>query len=335
MIGYYVHHVGSGHLHRALVVARGFGEPVTGLSSLPQPAGWPGPWVRLERDDAGDRDDAGQQHTAHDRLHWVPRGDAGLRSRMAEIAAWISHVVPRALVVDVSVEVAVLARLHGVPVVTVVGPGERGDRAHGLGFDLSDALVGCWPPEATGMVRAAPPSALERLTMVGAVSRFPVTAPAPRRPGPPRVLLLAGAGGHDLSARDVERARAQTPEWEWTVLDRELGTWVADPQPLLVDADVVVTHAGQNAVAEVAASRTPAVVVPQVRPHREQQVTGETLARGGWPVAVLDAWPNDGWHDLLERTRRLDGAGWARWCDGRAPDRIVEVVRSVALPEAS
>jgi len=43
VIGYYVHHLGHGHLHRALSVARTLGEPVTGFSSLPPPADWPGP----------------------------------------------------------------------------------------------------------------------------------------------------------------------------------------------------------------------------------------------------------------------------------------------------
>lgn len=333
MIGYYVHHIGSGHLHRALVIARALGGPVTGFSSLPEPAGWPGPWIRLDRDDTADTDDPG--HSAHGRLHWVPRGHAGLRSRMGEIAAWIRHVVPTVFVVDVSVEVALLARLHGVPVVTVVGPGERGDDAHRLGFDVSDALVGCWPPEASGMLRDASPRCLERLDLVGAVSRFPVAEPAPRRSGPPRALLLAGAGGHTLSGQDLELARKETPDWEWTVLDRELGVWVANPHPFLIDADVVITHAGQNAIAEVAASRTPAVVVPQPRPHCEQQVMADALWRGGWPASVVSEWPSTGWDDRLERTRQLDGAGWARWCDGHAAGRIVEVVGSVALPDAT
>ena len=55
MIGYYVHHVGAGHLNRARAVALRAEVTVTGLSSLPMPADWPGPWVQLERDDAVQR----------------------------------------------------------------------------------------------------------------------------------------------------------------------------------------------------------------------------------------------------------------------------------------
>jgi hypothetical protein len=331
VIGYYVHHVGSGHLHRATAVAQALGEAVTGFSSLPAPGGWPGPWIQLDRDDDAE-DQVG--HTARDRLHWVPVGHGGLRSRMAQIAAWLGDVAPSVFVVDVSVEVAVLVRLHGVPVVTVVGPGQRGDAAHRLCFDVADALVGCWPPTAAGMLHGLPPEVLGRLHPVGALSRFPVTEPGPRTPGPSRVLLLAGAGGHVLTAEDLVLARKDSPDWEWTVLDRELGTWVDDPRDALCEADVVVTHGGENALAEVAAARTPAVVVPQPRPHREQETTCEVLAHGGWPAVVVDAWPREGWSERLVRARALDGDGWSGWCDGGAAGRIADVVRRTALQEA-
>jgi hypothetical protein len=328
VIGYYVHHVGHGHLHRATAAARAMGEPVTGFSSMPAPADWPGPWIELDRDDGeGDHID----RTARDRLHWVPLGHRGLRSRMAEIASWLRHVAPSVFVVDVSVEVAVLVRLHGIPVVTVVGPGERGDAAHRLGYDVADALVGCWPPEATGMLRGVPPDVLDRVHPVGALTRFPVAEPRPRHPGPRRVTVLAGSGGPELTHEDLELARKETPGWQWTVLDRELGTWTEDPYPALLDCDVVVTHAGQNALAEVAASRTPAVVVPQPRPHHEQEVTAEVLWHGGWPAVVADAWPRRGWAERLHQAELLDGADWASWCDGRAGERFADVVRATAL----
>ena len=128
-----------------------------------------------------------------------------------------------------------------------------------------------------------------------------------------------------------ELARKETPEWDWTVLDPDLGSWVDMPYDVLLDADVVVTHAGPSALAEVAASRTPAVVVPRPGPHRGQEVTAEALWRGGWPAVVIDAWPRQGWAERLEHADRLDGDNWASWCDGHAAERIATVVRSVAL----
>jgi hypothetical protein len=333
MIGYYVHHVGHGHQHRAEGVRTALDEPTTVFSSLPAPPGWPGTWIQLDRDDDEPDHHDHPDHTAHDRLHWAPLRHRGLRQRMAEIACWIRDVSPSVFVVDVSVEVALLVRLHGVPVVSVAVPGHRGDAAHRLGFDVADAVVGCWPPEATGMLRGVSPGLADRVVEIGALSRFPVAQPGPRRPGPPRVVVFSGTGGHALEREDLEAARRETPEWEWTVLDRELGTWVDDPYPLLLDADVVVTSAGENAVAEVAASRTPAIVVPQPRPHDEQVVTAEALWYGGWPAHVLDAWPREGWDKRLAHAEQLDGRAWESWCDGKAAERLADVVRSVALPE--
>ncbi|MET1133179.1 MAG: glycosyltransferase [Aeromicrobium sp.] len=328
MIGYYVHHQGSGHLHRATALAAVLDVPVTGLSSLPRPTGWAGEWIELERDDQW-ADEPGD--TADDHLHWAPLGEPGLRARMAAISAWIAHARPAALVSDVSVEVALLARLHGVPVVSVVLPGDRGDRAHRLGHAASSALVAFWPEEAEGMVRGV----ADRLHRIGAVSRFPVRdVPVGRHVPGRRVVVLGGRGGGGLTDAHLEPARAQTPGWEWEVLGGD-GPWLADPFPSICDADVVVTHAGQNAIAEVAAARRPAIVIPADRPHDEQRTTARALAAGAWPVLVEPEFPTTGWAERLERAAGLDGARWARWCDGRAPERFATLVDEIVGAEVA
>ena len=116
------------------------------------------------------------------------------------------------------------------------------------------------------------------------------------------------------------------------MLSRTLGTWHADPAAVLAEADVVVLHPGQNALAEVAAMRVPAVVVPASRPFDEQHVTAAALA-DGWPAVVLDEVPTTGWRDLLHKALHLDGGRWADWCDGDAPGRIAAVVAGVVSSE--
>ncbi|QGA07533.1 hypothetical protein GFH29_09135 [Nocardioides sp. dk884] len=115
------------------------------------------------------------------------------------------------------------------------------------------------------------------------------------------------------------------PGWEWQVCGPP-GPWVADPHALVCDADVVITHAGQNAVAEVAAARRPAVLVPQDRPHEEQRVSAAAIGAGGWPVLVEETFPSDGWAARLERAAALDGRRWASWCDGAAAQRFAAVL---------
>ena len=330
MIGYYVHHQGHGHLHRAQAVAGALASPVTGLSSLPRPRSWSGDWVQLPRDDSaphgyGDARDV----TANGRLHWVPMADAGLRGRMAVVAAWIDRAAPRALVVDQSVEVCVLGRLHGLPVVGLTAPGRRTDAAHRLGFDVCTDLVGAWPEGWTARLLPGLDRAVtDRVHAVGAVSRFPVGGRRSSDRRRPRLVLLAGTGGDGFTHASVAEAQAQTPGWEWTVLSRTLGTWHDDPAAVLARADVAVIHPGQNSVAEVAAARLPAVVVPAARPFDEQHVTAEAL-RHGWPAVVSDD-ATGPWADLLHDALALDGRDWAGWCDGLAAHRIAGVIEGAA-----
>ncbi|WP_411104701.1 glycosyltransferase [Streptomyces sp. cmx-4-9] len=313
MIGYYVHHQGLGHLHRALCIAAEAQEEVTVLSSLPRPRTWPGPWVALPPDTAGSPVDP----TARGRLHWVPVHHPGHRERMAVIADWIRRARPALFVSDVSVEAAALARLMGVPVVVAAMRGDRRDEAHRLAYDLADALLAPWParlPEP-----GWPAHWYAKTLCTGSISRYdgrPRPASAPRGPGTRRnVVVMLGAGGAELTARQMREAAEAAPDWSWTVLGGPGAAWVEDPWPVLCGADLVVTHAGQNAVAECAAARVPTLVIPQDRPHGEQQATARALEAAGL-ATVRTAWPApQAWPALLaEAAARPDR--WALWSPG-------------------
>ncbi|TFV91068.1 glycosyltransferase [Blastococcus sp. CT_GayMR16] len=324
MIGYYVHHVGRGHLRNAMCIASALDHEVTGLSSVPRPAEWTGPWIDLERDDQGH---PVRDPSAHGRLHWAPAHDVGLAARMARIAEWINTARPAALVVDVSVEVAVFGRLMGVPVIMTALPGDRSDAAHQLGYSVADAILAAWPSDLGAMDRDLHRWA-DRTHHVGGLSRFAgrsTTAPPRARR---RVLVLQGSGGTSIRQADIGAAAAATPEWDWHRLGP--GAWSEDPWPELCAADVVVTHAGLGALADVAAAGRPAVVIPEDRPHDEQRATARALADAG-PVVTSGHWPEDHqWPDLLARALVVGGSGWQRWRTDGAAERAARVIGAVA-----
>lgn len=337
MIAYYVHHHGSGHVRRAATIAAHASSPVLGLSSLPAPDGWAGPWIRLPLDDGGGVDHEARDVTAGATLHWAPTQHDGLRRRMNLISgALVDHAVDL-LVADVSVEVALLARLHGVPVVVMAQPGERTDRPHRAAFDLATRLLAPWPATSES---DWPPHWLSKTVHLGALSRFDGRVPAPARPGR-RVLALWGAGGVDVGTDDLQAAAAHTPDWTWEVVglsppDRtgppnlHWRGWLDDVWPALCDATVVVTHAGQNALAEVAAARRPAVVLPQDRPHDEQHASARTLRRAGIGI-VRPRWPAaPEWPGVLEDAVSLGGDGWSRWSSGQGAARAAAELDGLA-----
>lgn len=114
----------------------------------------------------------------------------------------------------------------------------------------------------------------------------------------------------------VATSDSATPGWDWLVRD-PVRAPARDLWADLGAADVVVTHAGQNAVAEVAAARRPAVVVAQPRPYGEQAATVDALNRLGTAVG-LQSWPAPGaWPALLEQAVALGGDRWEQWSTGR------------------
>lgn len=326
MIGYYVHHHGRGHLTRARTLARRLETPVVALTSLELAA--PEPFrevVTLDRDDAAAHP---RNPTAGGALHWSPLQDAGLRSRMSAISEWVRRARPQAMIVDVSVEVATFVRLMGVPTVVIAMPGERDDAPHRLAYDVADHIVAAWPRELYA------PAWLERhsakTTYVGGISRF---GERQRKAAPAsdavRVTVLSGAGGTSLTARQVDQWRSAVPDVEWNVLGGPGASWKEDPWPDLCASSVVVTHAGQNAVADIAAAGAASIVVPQERPFAEQVTTAGVLRSAGLAV-VQPSWPSAvRWPELIERALHNGGLDWHRWNTCGAVDRAAEAVQRV------
>ena len=330
MIGYYIHHQGSGHLHRALAIQRQSELDITGLSTLPRPSDWIGDWQQLA-DDAVPM--ASTESAAGGWLHYVPQAHDGLRRRMGALSTWITRHHPAAMVVDVSVEVALLARLHGVPVITLAQPGVRDDRPHTLGYGISDAIIGPWPRAADQLWQVSDPKLQARLIPVGAISRLgpAASSDAPGIAEAKKVVVLNGTGGRSMGAL-VKRAAEGQPDWSWIHLDRASGTWTDDPWPVLRSASVVVSHCGQNAIADIAVARRPAILIPQPRHFDEQEAMAAQLKRLGRriPALVLDSWPEpEAWGPLLCRAAQLDPSRWSLWNDGGGAQRAADVLAGV------
>lgn len=320
-VGFYAHHQGSGHLYRCREIARHLDADVTIFSSapgadivlpldLPQPQGSQaqGPDSAAQgADSAAQRPNPAAQYADPDAggtMHWAPLQVSGLTRRMAIVAQWIVEHRPAVFYVDVSVEVAVFIRLMGIPVVTLAMPGHRADPAHQLCYQQAAALIAAWPdtlpvPEHLQRWR-------HKLHLVGGISRLQPAAEQPRS----GVVVLAGRGGVDFLP--------DRPEWTYLGGSRS----VANPLDYLLRAEVVISAAGQNSIADLAVAQAAAVIVPQSRAFDEQHATAAAVAQLG--LAVVATEPYD-WDAAIAQARSMQPQ-WSAWQVDGAAQRAAQVI---------
>ena len=103
-----------------------------------------------------------------------------------------------------------------------------------------------------------------------------------------------------------------------------------DVDQAMVDAaNVIVTHAGQGCVADVADER-PAIVLPQSRPVGERYVTGEALRRHRRAV-VIRSWPDSSaWRALILDAGSTNPTRWRNWQNEGASARAAHSIEAVA-----
>ena len=223
-IGWYVHHQGAGHLQRARIVASALPRPCTilgtltgfdtaGLDILNLPDDRPldGLAAFDGLDGAAGRPEA---------LHYAPLNHPGVRTRMARIADWVARTEPALIVVDVSVEVALFARLLSVPTVVVRLAGTRTDQPHLEAFRSAARILAPFPAALDGAgvpdwVRAktvyagflgaaaqAPPEASRDIVVVfGRGGAGGTSRTSRRRPGPCRTGHGTSSGRSRVPAR--------------------------------------------------------------------------------------------------------------------------------------
>jgi hypothetical protein len=320
LTGWYLHHHGAGHLTRFRAVRPHLPGDVVVFSSLPPPAALPSrtTWVRLARDDdhrPDSPDPATADPTAAGMLHWAPLGHPGHAGRLAAVASAIARERFDRFVVDVSVEVTLLVRLLGVPAVVVTQPGDRSDEPHRLAYATAARILAPWPAGAHALT--------SRVVEVGGISRFDGrTRSLTAEPG--TVLVL----GNGVCEDDLARAAAATPGIRWELAGSSASTWIDDPWEALQRAEIVVTAAGQNSIADLAAAGARAIVVPQQRPFDEQAATARVLAARHLAV-VEPSWPPPhAWPALLDRARALR-PDWAQWSVTGAARRAATAISEI------
>lgn len=313
-IGYYVHHHGAGHWRRAAAIARHLRRPCvligTPFEQIVAASGIP---VVALPDDAPDQRTS-RSADAPSFLHYAPIGNEGVRRRSAMVAAWIAEARPSLMVVDVSVEVALLSRLCSTPFLYVRLAGQRDDTPHLAAFGAAEALIAPFPEEleAPGVA----PWVLKKTFHAGLLAD-PLSASQPTEDA---IVICYGRGGEAGDSDALCEVARAVPEHRWRVIgmvrpptsvvpaNLELLGWRSDARGILAGASLVVGGAGDGLLAEVAMLGKRFVCLPEARPYAEQREKAERLAELGAAV-VRDRWPQpEEWPAVLREAGCLDPA---------------------------
>ncbi len=344
-IAFYVHHHGAGHLMRCLAISRQLDHcQLTFLGSgLAARAGLIPATIQcihLPMDTPTDQDEHYQPGPPMEALHYAPLNLAGGRQRAQQLTSFFSQHWPLLLVVDVSVEVTLLARLSGIPTIVVRQHGQRGDPAHQLAYQSAQAILA---PYSAQLAQPADAWLAGKLVYTGGFSRYAPQMPAAAQPN--RLGLLVGAGGTSLDRSFVAYLASRLPRWQLHVIGLLPGPatgdlpanvtihgLVADPRGLLEPCWLVIGNAGHNTVMEMASLNKRFIAVPEARPFQEQQVKAQLLARLALatvvPVAAL--YQTD-WPALVEQLSRRQ----PDWQDTISPTALEQAARLIRTTYAS
>ncbi|MFN3670336.1 MAG: glycosyltransferase [Bosea sp. (in: a-proteobacteria)] len=325
-IGYYVHHHGDGHRRRALAIAAHAPDDYvllgTGLS------GRTGNVACIDLPDdrsvgVGPGEDADDAATRPSSMHYLPTDHDGIRRRVALVADWIAAEKPSLLVVDVSVEIAMLARIAATPTVYVRLSGVRADTPHLEAFRGARAILAPFHRDLDepGVV-----------SWVQDKSRYCPGLTLQNRAGDSHddvVLVVFGKGGAPGDYEAVAKAAAATPAIRWRVIgpvtapsckapsNLSILGWVENAEDEIAAAGVVVGAAGDGLVTAVLAANRPLICLAEPRPFSEQiskarrlDALGAAISLRSWPAARQ-------WPVLLADARALSPATRSRLHDPR------------------
>lgn len=341
-IGYYVHHQGAGHWQRANLIADALGRPVTLIGTFDgiDTGTSRHPCLALPDDrlTGADRQDFEGLDGEADRplaFHYVPLRAPAIRARMARIAGWIAEADPVLMIVDVSVEVALFARLLSVPTVVVRLAGTRTDIPHLEAFRSAERLLAPFPAELES------DGTLDWVRAKTFHAGFLGLEPRKGTEEDGSILVIYGRGGQGGSRQDLAAAAAAVPERDWHVLgpvhgeavsppNLHLHGWVPEISPRLAAASLVVGTGGDGVVAAVAAGAKRFVCIPEPRPFEEQVAKARRLDALGAAI-LCETWPGaEVWPGVIRAGLALDPACIAGLVEPDSVRRTADEIRVLA-----
>ncbi|WP_231426139.1 glycosyltransferase [Pedobacter sp. Leaf250] len=312
-IAFYVHHHGSGHLMRTMQIIKALGNyPIllmgSGLKKLIDvPSNVQLVHLPLDIASTGEKESINSNSSMA--CHYAPLGIKGGRDRVAIMTKIFSDHFPMILIVDVSVEVTLLARLAGVPTIVMHQHGKRQDLPHQLAYDSAELLIAPYP---LSIYMDKKNEYFAKTVFAGGFSKFDEL----ERSGEinsKRICILIGNGGTSINDEVLNTIASACSDYEFHVLglcneendnpvNLKFHGNVDNPHQLLDQAHIIIGNTGHNTVMETASLNKRFIGIPESRPFDEQIekakaienrsgitiVLPEELLHANWPLIISE-----------------------------------------------
>ena len=313
-LGYYAHHHGSGHCRQIdklaallpvdaksqLIVFTSLSPDDYSFSSLDKQQ-----IIRLQAEDecADDvlKGRAGEYFQPAS-LHYSPVGNSNIQKRSHQILDTIYQHHIDLMVIDVSVEVAMLCRAASIPYLYIRLPGIRDDTPHLNAFAGALALLAPYPrlleanltPEWVGkktlyldFINTTQQKELTYHEFIRILEKLnTLNLKDWEEDAPTIITVIKGYGGHEAIDMKLPELRRLLPNAFIISLGPinddmrchvDIAAQVNDVTPFIQHSDYLLMACGLNAVAQAYDYATPLVVLPDDRPHQEQEVMAQAL----------------------------------------------------------
>ncbi|WP_201555905.1 hypothetical protein [Psychrobacter sp. 72-O-c] len=337
-IGYYAHHHGSGHCRQADKIAAllplKLRQQLTVFTSLAADAYrfitiTEEQIVRLSAEDERADDvlpGRAGQYWQPNSLHYSPVGNSDIQTRSWQILDGVKQRQIDLMIVDVSVEVAMLCRVASVPYLYVRLAGIRDDTPHVNAFTGALGLLAPYPLvlealmtpdwmrqktlyldflaatnsepltyEAFIQTLTSLTTETARTTDAAVVDRLRATDNMAMQISLDKrqatiITVIKGYGGHEAIDTKLPELRCALPDAFIISLGPidddmrkfvDIAAHVDDVTPFIAHSNWLLMACGLNGIAQAYRYATPLVVLPDNRPHQEQEVMAEALIAQG------------------------------------------------------
>lgn len=312
-IAFYVHHHGFGHLMRTMAIIETLPEyEIIVMGSNLNFQTTPPPNVQvvhLPTDVPDDNDIHFREEGSPEIFHYAPLNVRGIRNRTALVTEVLSTAYPLILIVDVSVEITMLARLCGVPTVVMRQHGKRTDMPHLLAYQSAELLVA---PYSRCLYDGEEDDAYAKTLFTGGFSKFDTSAESVKSI-PNHIAVIVGGGGSSLTRAFMLSIAAACPDYTFHLLGNL--TPVTDgpdnlkwhghlehPGQIIEGCGIVIGNTGHNTVMEVASMDKRFIGIPEQRPFDEQHAKAEMIKsrQGIYIVSAQELYRTD-WKMLFQK----------------------------------